>query len=218
MHEVMTGVSMIGSWRRLAALTAGVLITMTACSSGSDETSKLEPRVQRMIPTGAPSVAVTARGGQPGESRQASGKFFSMYVPADFQEKSLPMANGEQMISYDAPSSKPATPVRVVISPDTKSKATAIEQSLSLEIVTRQEGVKDLTRSTLKWPGAKNAILLQWTQTPAGAGAPDAPLRYWQIMAQVNDHLIISLIAIAPAAEFNAAGLAKIVETFRPHA
>jgi hypothetical protein len=53
MHEVMTGVSMIGSWRRLAALTAGVLITMTACSSGSDETSKLEPRVQRMIPTGA---------------------------------------------------------------------------------------------------------------------------------------------------------------------
>jgi hypothetical protein len=37
-------------------------------------------------------------------------------------------------------------------------------------------------------------------------------------MAQVNDHLIVSLIAIAPAAEFNTTGLAKIIETFRPHA
>ncbi|HYO20456.1 MAG TPA: hypothetical protein VES02_17525 [Dermatophilaceae bacterium] len=209
---------MTGSLRRVAALTAGLMITMTACSSGSDGTDKLEPRVQRMIPTGAPSVAVKARDGQPAESRQVSGKFFSMYVPANFQEKSVPMASGEQMVRFDAPSSKPASPVRIVIGPDTKSRASAIEQSMSLEIVTRQDGGKDLTRSTLKWPGVKNAILIQWTETPAGAGLDDAPLRYWQIMAQVNDHLIVSLLAMAPVGEFNEAGLAKIVETFRPHA
>jgi hypothetical protein len=37
-------------------------------------------------------------------------------------------------------------------------------------------------------------------------------------MAQVNDQLIVNLVALAPAREFKTAGLAKIFETFRPHA
>jgi hypothetical protein len=37
-------------------------------------------------------------------------------------------------------------------------------------------------------------------------------------MAQVNDHLVVGIIALAPAGEFDTSGLAKIVETFRPHA
>jgi hypothetical protein len=171
-----------------------------------------------MVPTGKPEVPVTARDGQPAETRQVNGKFFSMYVPANFQEKSVPLANGEQLMAFDAPSSKPATPVRVAVSPDTKPKATAIEQTMTLEVVKRQEGAKDLTRSMVKWPGAKNAILLQWTETPAGAAATDGPQRNWQLSAQVNDHLIVSVIAFAPAGEFNTAGLPKILETFRPHA
>ena len=193
-------------------------MTMTACSSGSDETQNLDPRLQRMVATDTPNVAVTARSGQPAETRQVTGKYFSMYIPANFQEKSVPMANGEQLVAFDAPSSTTATPVRVAVGPDTKPKATAIEQSYSLEIGKQQAGVKDLTRSTVKWPGAQSAILLQWTESPSGAGATDEPLRYWQLMAQVNGNLIVSLIAIAPAGEFNTVGLAKIMETFRPHA
>jgi hypothetical protein len=37
-------------------------------------------------------------------------------------------------------------------------------------------------------------------------------------VAQVNDHLIVNFVAIAPAKEFDTSGLAKIAETFRPHA
>lgn len=201
-------------WRGATALTLGVLISMTACSSGSDQTGKLEPRLQRMLPTDTPSVAVTARGGQPAETRQVSGKFFSMYVPANFQEKSVPQATGEQMVTVDAPSSKPASPVRLAVVPDPAPKRTAVESSYLLEVFKQSEGVKNLTRSALKWPGTQNAILLQWTQTPAGAD----PQRTWQLVAQVNDHLIVNLIAVAPAGEFDSAGLEKIVETFRPHA
>lgn len=193
-------------------------MSVTACGSGSDETSKLEPRVQRMVPTGAPSVGVTPRSGQPAETRRVTGKFFSMYVPANFQEKSVLMANGEQMVAFDAPSSKPATPVRVGVVPDPKAKKSAIESSYGLEVLKQSEGAKDLTRSMVKWPGTQSAILVQWTETPAGSLATDEPLRYWQLVAQVNDHLTVSLLAFAPAGEFDTAGLAKVFETFRPHA
>lgn len=205
-------------WRGAAALTLGVLLAVTACSSGTDETPKLEPRLQRMIPTDTPSVAVTARGGQPAETRQATGKFFSMFVPANFQEQSVRQANDEQLVAFDAPSSKPATPVRVAVVPDPAPKRTALESSYLLEVLKQSEGVKNLTRSTVSWPGTQRAIVLQWTSTPAGAGPGDEPLRTWQLVTQINDHLVVNLIAVAPAGEFDTAGLAKIVETFRPHA
>lgn len=206
------------TWRRGTALTLGVIIAMTACSSGSDDTKNLDPRVQRLLPKDTPSVAVTARNGQPAETRQVSGKFFAMYVPANFQEKSVLQSTGEQLVAFDAPSSKPATPVRVAVVPDPLPKAVAIEQSYTLEVVKQQAGVKDLTRSMVTWPGTQSAVLLQWTETIAGAGAADEPLRYWQLMTQVNGQLIVNLIAVAPVSEFDTAGLARIVETFRPHA
>jgi hypothetical protein len=199
-------------------MTAGVLLLLTACGSGSDKEAKLEPRLQRMVPTQAPAVSVTPRTGQPAETREVKGKYFSMYVPASFREKSVPQANGEQMVFFDAPSSKPASPVRVAVLGDSTSRATAIEQSYTLEMAKKSEGAKGFTRSTLKWPGAQRAILLQWTVTPPGALSTDEAQRHWQIMAQVNDHLVVGIIALAPAGEFDTSGLAKIVETFRPHA
>lgn len=208
----------VGPWRRATALTVGVLLTMTACGSGSDKAAKLEPRVQRMVPTQAPAVSVTPRDGQPAETRQVTGKYFTLYVPANFQEKSVPQANGEQMVMFDAPSSKPATPVRVAVVPDPASTKSAVESSYLVEVLKQSQGVKDLTRSTVKWPGAQNAILLQWSATGAGAGTADEPLRTWQLMAQVNGGLVVTVVAVAPAGEFDTAGLAKIVETFRPHA
>jgi hypothetical protein len=193
-------------------------MSLTACGFASDDTRNLDPSAQRMIPTGAPVVALKPREGQPAGTREVTGKFFSMYVPANFQEKSALMDNGDRKVGFDAPSSKPATPVRVAVAPDTDSKATAIEQTYALELIKKGEGVKDLTRSMVKWPGAQNAVLLQWTETRAGAVSTDEPERNWQLSAQVNDNLIVSVIAFAPAGEFETAGLAKIMETFRPHA
>jgi hypothetical protein len=107
-----------------------------------------------MLPSGTPAVTVTPLDGQPAETRQATGKYYSMYVPANFQEKSVPMANGEQMVAFDAPSSNPATPVRVAVIPDPTSKKTAIEQSYDVELTKTARGFKDLTRTMLTWPGA----------------------------------------------------------------
>ena len=204
--------------RRATALTVGVLLSMTACSSGPDNAAKLDPRLQQMVPTGTATAALTARDGQPAETRQVTSKYFSMYVPANFQETSVPMANGEQMVAFDAPSSNPATPVRVAVVPDSKAKTTAIEQSYDVELTQQSKGLKNLTRTMVKWPGAQSAVLLQWTETPAGALATDEPQRNAQLMAQVNDHLIVNILAFAPAGEFDTAGLATIVETFRPRA
>src|SRR6185295_17702542 len=80
------GVQTMRSRRWAMALMVGVLVSMTACGQGAEETSKLEPRLQRMLPKDTPAVVVTARGGQPAETRQVTGKTFSMYVPTNFQE------------------------------------------------------------------------------------------------------------------------------------
>lgn len=215
---MMTEMWTVRPWRRATALTVGVLLTMTACSTGSDKAARQEPRLQRMVPTQGPAVAVTPRNGQPAETRKVGGKHFSLYVPANFQEKSVPQANGEQMAMFDAPSSRAATPVRVAVVPDPASRQSVIESSYLVEVLKQSQGVKDLTRSTVKWPGAQNAILLEWTATAAGAGTADEPLRTWQLMAQVNSRLVVTIVAVAPAGEFDTAGLAKIVETFRPQA
>jgi hypothetical protein len=213
----MMGVQIMGPWRRATALTVGVLISVTACASGSAETGKLGPRLPRMVPTDKPSVVVSPRSGQPAGSRRVTGKFFSMYVPANFQEKSVLASNGERLVAFDAPSSEPAAPVRVAVVPDPAAKKSAIESAYGLAVLKQAEGVRDLTRTKVKWPGAGSAILVQWTETRAGAVATERE-RTWQLVAQVNDHVTISLVAVAPEREFDAAGLAKIVETFRPHA
>jgi hypothetical protein len=209
---------MTRSWRPVTALTVMVLLSGTACGALADPENKLDPRIQRMVPTESPAPPVNPRSGQPAETRQVTGKYFSMYVPANFQERRTPASNGEEMVTMDAPSSKPARQVRVAVVPDTTPRATAIEQSYTLESVKESEGAKDFTRSALKWPGGQSAVLLQWTETSAGATATDGPRRHWQIMAQVNSHLIVSVVAFAPAGDFDTAGLAKVVETFRPHA
>lgn len=72
-----------------------------------------------------------------------------------------------------------------------------------------------MSYSTVEWPGTQSAVLLQWTHTPAGA---DREIRQWQLVAQVNDDLIVNVVAAAPVKEFDKVGLTKIMETFRPHA
>jgi hypothetical protein len=215
---MMTEMWTVRPWRRATALTVGVLLTMTACGSGSDQAAKLEPRLQRMVPSQAPAVSVTPRDGQPAGTRQVKGKYFTLYVPANFQEKSSPMANGEELAAFEAPSSETARPVRVGVFPEPEPKATALEAAYGIEMLEKQNGATDFTRSTVKWPGTQSAILLQWTARRAGALESDELQRNWQIVAQVNDHLVVGVVAIAPVGEFDTSGLPKIVETFRPHA
>jgi hypothetical protein len=174
-----------------------------------------------MAPKDTPAEAVTAHSGRPSGTRQATGRFFSMYVPTSFQKKSvtLPEGNGEQIVTFEAPSSTWNIPVRVGVFADTKPAGTAIEQSYNLQVEKlAQASVKDFTRSTVKWPGAQSAILVQWTEKRRAAGEPDRAFRYWQLVAVINDHLIVNVVALAPVAEFGTSGLAEVFETFRARA
>jgi hypothetical protein len=228
-------------WRRAIALTVGVCVSMSACgvSSGvsSDEAGKREPSVRGTVPAETPSVGGPPRSDQPAETpnvggpprsgppagmRRANGKFFSMDVPANFREMAPPMNDGNELVAFHAPSSRPGNVVQVVVGADTKPKGTVLEQSRRLEAEMKRDesrGIADFTRSTVGWPGAESAILFQWTEKRGDPGGPpQMPQRNWQLSAQVNEHLIVEVIAFAPAGEFDRAGLAKIVETFRPHA
>ncbi len=47
-------------------------------------------------------------------------------------------------------------------------------------------------------------------------GVPRQPFRTVQLMAQVNPELILSVVATAPAASFEEAGVATVLRTFQP--
>lgn len=211
------GVQTMRPWPRATALTVGVLILVPACGLGTDQAGKVGPGQQRTASTDTPGVAVTPRGPQPAGMRLATGKYFSMYVPVTLDEKTYPVFADEQLVDFRHPSPRAFMNARV--SAHISPMRTAIQQSDAVEDEKEGSGVKDFTRSTVKWPGADSAILMQWTVTFPGDGGTYEQSRYRHLITQVNDHLVVSLFATAPSREFDsAAGLAKSFESFRPHA
>lgn len=222
---------------RWSALVAGMAITVTACgagetsrsdgagvtstSDGVGETStsgdeSLPSRLQKILPSGSPSPTVTPVE-TPSGAQVVTGKHFSIAVPSDFEEQTVPQGGqNPPMHLFRAPTDSATQPVRVAVVTETNAKTSAIEQSYTLEVAKQGQGVKDFRRSSVTWPGTQRAILLQWTQ--AADGGKEARTQTWQLMAQVDEDVILSVVAIAPVSEFDAAELAQVFQTFRPQA
>ncbi|MDP9069907.1 MAG: hypothetical protein M3N68_01185 [Actinomycetota bacterium] len=58
----------------------------------------------------------------------------------------------------------------------------------------------DVTREVGTWPGGRQAVLVRWTEQQPRPGGPDAApsLRNWQLLLEVNDGLILNVLATAP--------------------
>lgn len=139
----MTRAQNMRPWRRATALTGVVLISITACGSGSDETSKpIQSPSVAVTPKAAvtPGAVLTARSGQLAGTRKATGKYFSMYVPTNFTQTSKPLPKGERIAFFVAPSNTPATPVRVAVGADPNPHGTAIQQGRYAEASKRKKG------------------------------------------------------------------------------
>lgn len=200
----------------MTAVAVVVVGSTTACGS-DDPNATLEPRLRRMLPTQTASPTLLPEADPPLELREVSGPHFTLRVPGNFQEKTQKTAAGGTKYVFEAPSSTPASPVRVVVIDDVAPATGAIEQSYAAQVAHEATTAPDFRRSDLSWPGVERAVLLQYTQGPSGtSGGED--LTVWHVMAEVSPKLIVNAVAVAPAGDFADANLDEVLATFRPKA
>ncbi len=144
-----------------------------------------------------------------GDAEELSGEHFTLQVPADYEEQVITTSQGQDMTIFKHPATTEAAPTQVALVAEPEPNAGVMEQSASLEA---QKAASDFSRSVVEWPGAQQAVFLAFTDP--GAGGDDQ--QTWQIMAQVDDELIVNVVATAPASEFDSSGVGEVLRTFRP--
>jgi hypothetical protein len=191
------------------------LLLLGACSSTGDDMTST-PR-ERLSPTATPSPAVAPVDDELRDSRKVAGKGFVLQAPSGFQQRDETSSNGEPMLVLERPSQYADTPIRVAVVRDVAPPQDAVEQSYALEVLKKTAaGGQDVVRSQLTWPGTQQAILVQWTEQRRLDGGSAVPLRYWQLFAQVNADLILNVVALGPAAEFDVSGATQVLQSFAP--
>lgn len=187
---------------------------LLAGCTGSAGDGDLPPRLESIRPSESPSPGFAHDAGAQIDAREVAGDGWTIQVPAEFEEQTVPGAEGTTTYRWIAPA-EGAQPPLVAVVTDARPKADAIEQSKTLEIATELDPEVEVTRSELQWPGAERAVLLQWTAPQQGAAGG---LTTWQLMVQVDSGLILNALAIAPEADFASLGLAEVLSTFTPTA
>lgn len=211
------------SHRGLAAMiscTVLVLPLLAACGGG--EPTGGSGRADSTGPYAAteePTIDV-GRIDPPADYREIEGSGFTIAAPGEFQERHDTSPNGEPRLVLEKPSAVPQLPQRVVVIRDVMPEQDAEEQSAALERVKAATGgaEADVHRYELEAPEGHSSFLITWTEPKAGSGDAIVEVGYWQLMYQTDDELILNVVALAPAAEFETSEVSRILRTFEPSA
>lgn len=190
-----------------AVVLAGLLATIPACSG--DEPKESAP--SRFAPTGTPATPVQP-GRPPAGAEVARGQGFTIAVPKGFRQGETPGSNGEPILYVRRASQEPSVPWQVTVLREPNPQADVLEQSRALELLKTVGPDPDFTRAAIDWPGADQAVLMQWTEP---TGTERVETRFWQLSVQVDKTLALTVVALAPVGEFDASGVADILRSFR---
>jgi hypothetical protein len=191
-----------------------LVLTLGACSSPPNTVPSDEKPAFKA--GGTPVPAVSALLDPPRDYRVVQGTGFSIQAPSTFQQQVTKSSNGEPMLVLRRPSSVLALPSSVVVLRDVNPKQDVVEQAYAVEVSKRGLGATDIVRSDLTWPGARRTVLVQWTQQVQTGGGTTVPTRYSQLSAQIDDGLIVVVVALAPAADLKTSAVETVLRTFRP--
>jgi len=146
-----------------------------------------------------------------------TGTGFTIAAPDTFSPQSQKSTTGEPKLTLNArPRREGDEPTLVAVIRDVQPQISVLDQMTLLEEVKRKVQARDVFREEVRWPGARQAFVVGWTQDPAEApAAPGPPSRNLQLAVQVTDTLIINVVATAPAETFDATEVATVVRTFR---
>ena len=196
-----------------------VLALCAALSACGGDTDSNEPASEGpFAPSGSASPGVTMID-PPADYTTISGEGFAISAPGEFQQRRATSSNGEPMLVLEKPSQVPAIPQRVAVIRDVDPKSPAEEQSFALETSKAAAGSEaSVERVAMPAPEGQSAFLTTWTEIRPGEGSDNVPVTYWQLMHQVEEDLILNVVAYAPADEFEMSEVSKILRTFVPGA
>lgn len=150
------------------------------------------------------------------------GEGFTVHAPAGFEPQRRTSSNGEPMLVLTTGGGDGTAEERLVgVVRDVEwGRAGVLEQSLVLESAKRQLArATDVRRTVVEWPGARAAVMVEWTEKKADAATGAAvAVRTVQLGVDVDDALSMSVVAVAPVAAFDRSGVATVLRTFRPAA
>lgn len=206
--------------RGLATLFAATLValSMTACGGSSKDTDVGDPAADPYAVTEQPSADV-GHLDPPADYSTIAGSGFTIAAPAEFQQQTSTSPNGEPRLVLEKPSSVQQVPQRVVVIRDVEPPQDAEEQSFALETwkaAADKDEESTVHRYRLDAPDDQQAFLVTWEEAQAGARSSNVEVTYWQLMYQVDDDLILNVVAFAPTAEFATSEVSRILRTFDP--
>ena len=141
--------------------------------------------------------------------RTVKGEGFTIGAAKGFTDRTEKSSNGEPMLVLETKDSTDETPVRVAVIRDVNPQSSAENQSnalVKLEEIGAPKG--SVTREKLD----EDTWLIKWKKTLPGAAA--TKVTYWQLMEQVDDDLILNVVAIAPTADFKKSQVSEMLRTF----
>ena len=123
-----------------------------------------------------------------------TGSGFTIAAPDTFMPESQRSTNGEPKLTLNArPRQQGDDPTLVAVIRDFKPRSSAADQMQVLEDVKRKVQATDVSRQEVRWPGARQAFVVAWTQqTAEPPKAPGPPARNLQLAVQVDDTLTVS--------------------------
>jgi hypothetical protein len=182
----------------------------SSASSGSDEDAG--PYAASATPPA--SVAMMDA---PADYTAVEGDGFVISVPGEFQQRRETSSNGEPMLVLEKPSQVASVPQRVAVVRDVDPEQAADEQSFALESLKSTANAEaEVQRYEMPAPEGESAYLITWQEVRPGEGTDNVPVTYWQLMHQVDEDLILNVVAYAPADEFETSEVSKILRTFAP--
>lgn len=208
--------------RLLAGLV--VLTLFVACSSGGSDdgagpssADRPDTEATEKAPDGLGPIE------PPAGFARVPGEGFTVYAPSGLTPEQRTSSNGQPMLvlgvsagGADAADGTDRPIVGVVR--EVNPTAGALEQSSTLESAKRLvDEATDVRRTVVSWPGARAAVLVEWTVQQRSASTPSTrAVRNLQLLTDIDDGLGLSVVAIAPAELFEQSQVGTVLRTFRP--
>jgi hypothetical protein len=148
----------------------------------------------------------------PRDTREVTFAGHTLWAPAEFQQTERSGPQDVPLTVLGKPAQGGVGVCEVVAFVENDPESTAEEQMYGLAGAKELAGARDITREAVEWPDAESAVLVRWTEQTSG---PQGELtqRFAQLAVQPSGSQIVSVIAVAPADEFDDCGVVDVLRT-----
>lgn len=195
-----------------ALVVALLAVLLSGCVGGSAP-SQEQVVDEEVRPTASAPAELGPLAEQPRDTREVSGDGFTLFAPASFRQSTRPGPQDVPMLVLGGTAQEPGGVVEVIAFREVDAQSGAREQMAAMAVgKTDLGGVTDLVREDVEWPGTTEAVLVRWSEpTTTAAGA--IRQRFAQLTVELQDGALVTVVAVAPDAEFDDAGVLDVLRS-----